>query len=542
MDNKQQNKRWYSIFHPEKFHLMLYYSITSFIVIGIVCFVVGEVFSRTAKNDLIERSENYAEYIVTNINHAMYEEVFNSTTNKYEYIDIENNQDQFNELDKIIKSSIYGLNLRKIYLFDMNGQIIYSNISEHRGKVLKKGKNVQLDSALKGTSVSLLQDPVIKDSKGVQTEESLLESYYPIYEYNKGILNKEKQVGVLEIYQNMKDLNTQIAMAHKKAVVITGSSMGLLFLILLMIIKRASGVIRLKTGQLVEARDHLEEKVGERTQEIKQTYESLQKTQKRLSRSEKLAGIGTLAAGIAHEINNPLASVASCAEGLMDRVDNVDFKSKDDKEVFSDYLKTVYDETYRCKAITSKLLDFSRKQVPVFSEVNENALVPHYRVIPPSPLVFDEVNVNTLVANVVKLICRQKELEKLRIELNYDPEPVITYGDANQLQQVFLNMILNAIDATAGGEKIEITTIRVDNFVQIIIEDTGCGIAPENLDRIFEPFFSTKSPGKGTGLGLSICYGIIEEHKGKILASSNGIGKGTKFTISLPMFNETGNG
>ena len=542
MDNKQQNKRWYSIFHPEKFHLMLYYSITSFIVIGIVCFVVGEVFSRTAKNDLIERSENYAEYIVTNINHAMYEEVFNSTTNKYEYIDIENNQDQFNELDKIIKSSIYGLNLRKIYLFDMNGQIIYSNISEHRGKVLKKGKNVQLDSALKGTSVSLLQDPVIKDSKGVQTEESLLESYYPIYEYNKGILNKEKQVGVLEIYQNMKDLNIQIAMAHKKAVVITGSSMGLLFLILLMIIKRASGVIRLKTGQLVEARDHLEEKVGERTQEIKQTYESLQKTQKRLSRSEKLAGIGTLAAGIAHEINNPLASVASCAEGLMDRVDNVDFKSKDDKEVFSDYLKTVYDETYRCKAITSKLLDFSRKQVPVFSEVNENALVPHYRVIPPSPLVFDEVNVNTLVANVVKLICRQKELEKLRIELNYDPEPVITYGDANQLQQVFLNMILNAIDATAGGEKIEITTIRVDNFVQIIIEDTGCGIAPENLDRIFEPFFSTKSPGKGTGLGLSICYGIIEEHKGKILASSNGIGKGTKFTISLPMFNETGNG
>ena len=542
MNNKHQHKRWFYIFHPGKFDLMLYYSITSFIVIGIVCFVVGEVFSRTAKNDLIERSENYAEYIVTNINHAMYEEVFNSTTNKYEYIDIENNQDQFNELDKIIKSSIYGLNLRKIYLLDMNGQIIYSNISEHRGKVLKKGKNVQLDSALKGTSVSLLQDPVIKDSKGVQTEESLLESYYPIYEYNKGILNKEKQVGVLEIYQNMKDLNIQIAMAHKKAVVITGSSMGLLFLILLMIIKRASGVIRLKTGQLVEARDHLEEKVGERTQEIKQTYESLQKTQKRLSRSEKLAGIGTLAAGIAHEINNPLASVASCAEGLMDRVDNVDFKSKDDKEVFSDYLKTVYDETYRCKAIISKLLDFSRKQVPVFSEVNENALVPHYRVIPPSPLVFDEVNVNTLVANVVKLICRQKELEKLRIELNYDPEPVITYGDANQLQQVFLNMILNAIDATAGGEKIEITTIRVDNFVQIIIEDTGCGIAPENLDRIFEPFFSTKSPGKGTGLGLSICYGIIEEHKGKILASSNGIGKGTKFTISLPMFNETGNG
>jgi len=542
MDNKQQNKRWYSIFHPEKFHLMLYYSITSFIVIGIVSFVVGEVFSKMEKNGLIERSEKYAGYIVGHINHDMYEDFFTPVIDKYGSIDLENNRDQFNSLDKVIKNNISGFNLKKVYLFDMKGQIIYSNVSEQIGYILERGKNLHLDSALDGIPVSELQDSGMKDSKGVNVEKSILESYYPVYEFSEGIINREKQVGVLEIYQNMKDLDAQITKAHRKAVIITGSSMGIMFLILLVIIKKASGVIRIKTDQLVEARDHLEEKVEERAQEIKQAYEQLQETQKRLSRSEKLAGIGTLAAGVAHEINNPLASVASCAEGLMDRVDNVDFKSKDDKEVFSDYLKTVYDETYRCKAITSKLLDFSRKQVPVFSEVNENALVPHYRVIPPSPLVFDEVNVNTLVANVVKLICRQKELEKLRIELNYDPEPVITYGDANQLQQVFLNMILNAIDATAGGEKIEITTIRVDNFVQIIIEDTGCGIAPENLDRIFEPFFSTKSPGKGTGLGLSICYGIIEEHKGKILASSNGIGKGTKFTISLPMFNETGNG
>lgn len=201
----------------------------------------------------------------------------------------------------------------------------------------------------------------------------------------------------------------------------------------------------------------------------------------------------------------------------MNRLDSVDFKSKDDEEVFPDYLKTIYDETYRCKAIISKLLDFSRRQVPVFGEVN----------------------VNDLVANVVTLIGRQKELGKLSIELNYSPEPVIIYADVNQLQQVLLNMILNAIDATEDGGKIKITTIRVDKYTQIIFEDTGCGIAPENLDKIFEPFFSTKSPGKGTGLGLSICYGIIEEHKGKISVSSNGIGKGTAFTISLPVDKES---
>ena len=517
MSDKHQNKRWFSIFHPEKFHLMLYYSITSFVVIGIVSFVVGEVFSRIEKNDLIERSEKYAGYIVNHINLEMYEAFFVPSMDKYGYIDLENNKEQFNSLDKIIKSNIYGFNLRKIYLFDMNGQIVYSNISEHVGYILERGENLQLDSAIKSVPASALQEPGMKDSKGVLVDESMLESYYPVYEYNGGIVNREKQTGVMEIYQNMKELDIQIARAHKKAVIITGSSMGLLFLILLLIIKKASNVIRLKTDQLVEARDNLEENVVERTKEIKQTYERLQETQKRLSRSEKLAGIGTLAAGVAHEINNPLASVAGCAEGLMNRMDSVDFKSKDDEEVFPDYLKTIYDETYRCKAIISKLLDFSRRQVPVFGEVDMNALI----------------------ANVVKLIGRQKELKKLSIELNYSPVSVTIYGDVNQLQQVFLNMILNAIDATADGGKIKITTTGVDDYAQIIFEDTGCGIVPEDLDKIFEPFFTTKSPGKGTGLGLSICYGIIEEHKGKISVSSNGIGKGTAFTISLPIYEKT---
>ncbi len=517
MSNKHQNKRWYSIYHPEKFHLMLYYSITSFIVIGIVSFVVGEVFSRIEKSDLIERSEKYAGYIVNHINLEMYEEFFTPAMSKHGYIDLDNNQDQFNHLGKVIKSNIYGFNLNKVYLFDMNGQIIYSNITEHVGYVLKRGDNLQLDSALKGAPASALQGSGMKDSKGVLVDESLLESYYPVYEYNSGIANSEKQTGVMEIYQNMKELDIQIASAHKKAVIITGSSMGLLFFTLLLIIKKASSVIRLKTDQLVEARDNLEDKVEERTQEIKQTFERLQETQKRLSRSEKLAGIGTLAAGVAHEINNPLASVASCAEGLMNRMDSVDFKSKNDEDVFPDYLKTIYDETYRCKAIISKLLDFSRRQVPVFGEVD----------------------MNVLVANVVKLIGRQKELEKLSIELNYSPESVIIYCDVNQLQQVFLNMILNAIDATADGGEVKITTIKDDNYAQIIFEDTGCGIASNDLDKIFEPFFTTKSTGKGTGLGLSICYGIIEEHKGKISVNSNGIGKGAVFTISLPVRKES---
>lgn len=517
MSDKDLDKKWFSIFHPEKFHLMLYYSITSFIVIGIVSFIVGKIFSRIEKNNLIKRSENYAGYIVNNINHALYEEFFIPTINKYGYIDLENNQDQFNRLDKVVKGNIYGLNLKMIYLFDMNGQIIYSNIPEHIGYVLDRGKNKQLDSALNGIAASALKPPDMKDSKGVVIKESFLESYYPVYEYNnEGVANTEKQVGVLEIYQDMRDLDIQIASAQRKAIVITGSSMGLLFLILLMIIKKASNVIRLKTNQLVEARDNLEEKVEERTQEIKQTYERLQETLKRLSRSEKLAGIGTLAAGVAHEINNPLASVASCAEGLISRIDNLNFKSEDDKEVFPDYLKTICDETYRCKSIISKLLDFSRQHEPVLGKVD----------------------INALVSDVVKMMGRQKEQRSLGIELNFTSEPLVIFGDSNQLKQVFLNLVLNAIDATSGRGKIKISTIKDDSWAQIIFEDTGCGIEYENLDKVFEPFFTTKSPGKGTGLGLSICYGIIEDHKGKILVNSNGVGSGTTFIVYLPIHDE----
>jgi signal transduction histidine kinase len=199
---------------------------------------------------------------------------------------------------------------------------------------------------------------------------------------------------------------------------------------------------------------------------------------------------------------------------------NVDFKSKDDNEVFPDYLNTICDETYRCKSIISKLLDFSRRQEPVF----------------------DKIDINGVISDVVKLLRRQREVGKLNIELNLNIEPVIIYGDSNQLKQVVINMLMNAINAIDDFGKIRISTNISEGSALMVFEDTGCGIEPEDLDKVFEPFFSTKPPGKGTGLGLSICYSIIEEHNGDISISSNGVGVGTTFTISLPRFHKTGNG
>jgi signal transduction histidine kinase len=235
-----------------------------------------------------------------------------------------------------------------------------------------------------------------------------------------------------------------------------------------------------------------------------------------LGRSEKLAGIGTLAAGVAHEINNPLASVAGCAEGLIDRLDNLDFKTNDDREVFPDYLDTIYNETYRCKLIISKLLDFSRQKPPVFSKID----------------------INTLVSDVVKTVGRQTDSKKVDVLLTLSSTPPTVWGDDNQLKQVFTNFISNASDAIQHEGSIWVSITSSNDSVQITFKDTGYGIASENINKIFEPFFTTKEPGKGTGLGLAICYGIIEDHEGKISVDSKGIGHGTTFTISLPIHNE----
>ena len=171
-------------------------------------------------------------------------------------------------------------------------------------------------------------------------------------------------------------------------------------------------------------------------------------------------------------------------------MDNLDFKSRDDKEVFPDYLKMICDETYRCKSIISKLLDFSRRQEPVFGKVD----------------------INSMISDVVKLLRQQKELKKLNIELNLDIGPVIIYGDYNQLKQVTLNMIMNAIGRNRRfWEDQRFNKYKRRRCIIMKFEDTGCGISSDNIDKVFEPFFSTKSHGKGIGLGLSICYGIIEE-------------------------------
>jgi two-component system NtrC family sensor kinase len=237
-----------------------------------------------------------------------------------------------------------------------------------------------------------------------------------------------------------------------------------------------------------------------------------------LATNEKLASIGKLAAGIAHEINNPLAAIAGCVEGLLSR-------SKDEKlskvkafEDFPEYLKIIDDEIVRCKGIISNLLDFSRNK----------------------EILQQEISVNDTLDQTLQLLSHHKTFKELRVKKDLDPECPPVVGNSGELRQVFVAMCINAMDAMEpvnGNGQLTIQTgteARNDQiYVRILFEDTGVGIPHKDLNKIFDPFFTTKPVGKGTGLGLSICYGIVRSHQGFIKVESEE-GKGSSFQIYLP--------
>lgn len=226
--------------------------------------------------------------------------------------------------------------------------------------------------------------------------------------------------------------------------------------------------------------------------------------------TSKLASIGRLAAGVAHEINNPMAIISEKAGLIKDLTEmSDDFANK---ERFLDLVRSIHSAVVRCRTITHRLLGFAR-QMDVSPEV---------------------IDLNDLIREVMSFMEREAFHRDIRIELDLAEDLPTIKSDRGQLQQVFLNVVNNAMDAVGKGGEIGISTwVADEDMVGVKIRDDGCGIPPDKLMRIFEPFFTTKGQGKGTGLGLSITYGIINKLGGKVSVESQ-VNKGTTFTIELP--------
>ena len=234
-----------------------------------------------------------------------------------------------------------------------------------------------------------------------------------------------------------------------------------------------------------------------------------------MNRAEKLAAVGRLAAGIVHEINNPLATIAACAESMEQRVEEGSFDTSDSVQDLSEYLGLIKSEAFRCKTITTDLLDFSR-----------------VRTSERSP-----VDAGDIVRSAANLVSHQKRGQNVVQDLDIESDLPLISADAGQIQQAVIALATNAIDAMPDGGTLTFRVANRGNRVLIEVEDTGHGISQENVSKVFEPFFTTKEVGKGTGLGLAVCYGIISEHGGRIGVRSN-VGKGTTFSIFLPVSGE----
>lgn len=242
-------------------------------------------------------------------------------------------------------------------------------------------------------------------------------------------------------------------------------------------------------------------------------------TEKRLQemhliQTEKMSSIGVLATGIAHEINNPLTSVAGFAEALLRRFRDEPALKKDPRlDVFPHYLEVIVRESYRCKGIINHLLSFGRK----------------------SDGTTGKVDVNVILQEILELLRYQPSYRQIQVVTHLKPDLPRVIGDSSGLRQVCMNLLVNAHQAIAGPGLVEITTDQVDeSMVAVVVRDNGCGMSEQIIDRIWEPFFTTKEVGEGVGLGLALSYSIVKRHGGEIRLESR-IGEGSQFTVLLPI-------
>jgi signal transduction histidine kinase len=243
--------------------------------------------------------------------------------------------------------------------------------------------------------------------------------------------------------------------------------------------------------------------------------EAMKDDLKKIVQEDRMISLGKLVASSVHEINNPIQGLMNFSHLMLDILEERK-PNAEDLEKFKKYLSLMSGELERCGNIISGLLSFSRQ----------------------SESIYRDVDLNEILEQVIELTRHKMEIQDIRLDTRLSASPLIVDGDVNQLQQCFLNLIFNAIEAMAeGGElKIESESDKTRKSALIEFRDTGCGIADSNLGHIFDPFFTTKEEGQGTGMGLSIVYGIVRNHGGDIKVDSD-MGKGSTFSLSFPIHN-----
>jgi two-component system NtrC family sensor kinase len=333
----------------------------------------------------------------------------------------------------------------------------------------------------------------------------------------------QKVLGVLDISMSLDDVDRDMQSSQRRllllgVVAITAVSAMIYLLINRIVLKPVTEIVA--ATRKVAAGDlhytialHKRDEIGMLAHSFNEMTQKLSDAQRQVYQSQKLAAVGQLAAGVAHEINNPLTGVLTYSSFLLKRAA--------DTPEFKDDLEVIVRETQRCRGIVKGLLDFAR----------------------PSPPEKHPSDVNEIVERAIRIVQTQLAAHRVEVHKTLRADLPMVHADANQIQQIIVNLLLNANDAIGeGGGSVALATALKTNGdasqnrtreVEISVSDTGCGIPAANLERIFEPFFSTKGR-KGTGLGLAVAWGIVEKHNGRIAVESE-VGQGTTVRVLLPV-------
>jgi two-component system NtrC family sensor kinase len=339
--------------------------------------------------------------------------------------------------------------------------------------------------------------------------------------------SKDKTVlGVLDISMSLEEVEDSIQAGRMRLLIFALIAIAAISLIINWLVKQivlkpvgeiAKATRKVAEGDLTHSIPDMNnnDEIGRLAASFNSMMQKLAEAQRQLLQSDKLSSLGRLAAGVAHEINNPLTGVLTYSSFLL--------KNAEDKPELKEDLEVIVRETKRCREIVKGLLDFSRQSASTAR---------------PTP-------VNEIVRNACRIVEHQLSIQKIRIDMQLPKESPIVNADMIQIEQVLVNLLVNAADAIGeSGGTITIETgfataadavngrESPEGMVRIRVTDTGCGIPAEGLNKLFEPFYTTKG-AKGTGLGLSIVWGIIEKHQGQIKVASK-VGRGTTLTILLP--------
>jgi two-component system, NtrC family, sensor histidine kinase HydH len=457
------------------FRLVKYFTFTSLIVIFIGTLVLSLFNTHWAKTMQQQKSEDYASLLIENLNHQVFLQFIIPVALKFGKIQL-SDQKQFERMDKVVRSTLHSFKVDMVNIYDMDNTISYSFDHSVIGKENSGGKGYEDAILGKSTSKLIQSGSWSRVLLGIPQDSRLitiapLRAEQPLSRISGPVL------GVVEIVQDLTDDYKAIFDFQIRVITTSSIVMGALFLALLFVVKRGESIIE------------------------KRALERL-KLKEQLSRAEHLSTLGEMVAGISHEIRNPLGIIKSSSELLKKKMAGYD-PSNSIPDI-------IIEESVRLNNIITDFLNFAKPKNPNLMACNVEAVL--------------EKNINFLASHIEK--------EGYTVEKHYDNNIKDITADSDMLYQAFLNILINAMQAMPEGGKMRVAIQSMDNTVKIFFEDEGEGIPQDLMEKIWDPFFTTKA--KGTGLGLGIVKNIIESHSGNVQISTRP-GAGARVKIELPV-------